>query len=630
MAQLLQVRIKVGIAILVLTVFSNATFAQESAIESLEKEYKQQYGIEKLESLNRLTRYFRKESPRKSIKYGKLAVELGEVIFTESNTLISEEKRHLLALAHLQLGQVMFDRERFFEAKNHLEASLALSQEMANEVYKTKARASLDSLYAVVDSSEIKQGLLSKTFSQIRFAKNFNKTANNLGVQKEMKLAVHHENRGNFIKAIEHYEQVINLLQNQGDSENIGEIQLKIAQIYDSLNQHTTAQKFLGEAIANQEKELAGSNSDVLSGNTELLDSLSINTASKAEIDKVLRDEQAQMKNLAERYARENDFESSMAYYRMYQELTVKIKKDSLDEVATRQQKENEIALLKQQKKIADMNVQSAEREKERQVAIRNASIGVGIVLILGALGVFYLYLTKRKQHKRLQVTHRDLNKAKTKLVSAEKRIVKLLTQQVSEDIALELLENTNDVPGKHFVCLMFLDIRDFTPLAEKMTPEELIDYQNNVFGFMMDAIQSHNGNINQLMGDGLMATFGAPKSHGNDCQNAYKAAQEILFELKERNEAGVIKRTKIGIGLHAGYVVTGNVGNEKRKQYSVTGNPVIIASRVEQLNKEHQSQLIITEEVYQKLENPPSKPEAFLEAKLKGRSKPVKILKVV
>jgi len=615
---------------LLLTVFSNVTFAQQNDIATLEKAYKQQYGIEKLQSLNQLTHYFRKDNPRKSIKYGKLAVELGEAIFTESNTLISEEEQQLLAMAHLQLGQVMLDRERFFEAKNHLEACLAVSQEIANEPYQTKARVSLDSLYAVADSSEIKQGLLSKTLGQIRFAKNFNKTANNLGVQKEMKLAVHHENRGNFIKAIEHYEQVINLLQNQGSSEDIGEIQLKIAQIYDSLNQHSTAQKFLGEAIANRERELVNKNGNVQTGNTDLLDSLATNNATKVEIDKVLRDEQAQMKNLAERYARENDYESSIAYYRMYQELTVKIRKDSLDEVAARQQKENEIALLKQQKKIADMNVQSAEREKERQVEIRNASIGIGVVLTLGALGLFYLYLTKRKQHKRLEVTHRDLNKAKTKLVSAEKRIVKLLTQQVSEDIALELLQNTNDVPGKHFVCLMFLDIRDFTPLAEKMTPEELIDYQNNVFGFMMDTIQSHNGNINQLMGDGLMATFGAPKSHGNDCQNAYKAAQEILFELKERNDAGVIKKTKIGIGLHAGYVVTGNVGNEKRKQYSVTGNPVIIASRVEQLNKEHQSQLIITEEVYQKLENPPSKPEAFLEAKLKGRSKPVKILKVV
>lgn len=621
-------RIKTQIAVILMVTFWNLGFAQENSIESLEKEYKQQYGIERLTTLNQLTKYFRKENPRKSIKYGKLAVELGETIFTDSNTLIAEEDKHLLALAHLQLGQVMFDKERFFDAKNHLEACMVLSQEIKQVEYESEARATLDSIFAVVDSSDIKQGLLSKTIGQIRFAKNFNKTANNLGAQKEIKLAVHQENRGNFLKAIEHYEQAINLFKNQGDAENIGEIQLKIAQMYDSLNQHTEAQKFLGEAIANQEKSVGFGKMNT--DNPAILDSLSENIISKAEINAVLRDEQKQLKNLAEQYARENDYESSIAYYRMYQELTVKIRKDSLDEVAARQQKENEIALLKQQKKIADMNVQSAEREKERQVAIRNASIGVGIVLILGALGLFYLYLTKRKQHKRLEVTHRDLNKAKTKLVTAEKRIVKLLTQQVSEDIALELLQNTNDVPGKHFVCLMFLDIRDFTPLAEKMTPEELIDYQNNVFGFMMDAIQSHNGNINQLMGDGLMATFGAPKSHGNDCQNAFKAAQEILFELKERNEAGLIRKTKIGIGLHAGYVVTGNVGNEKRKQYSVTGNPVIIASRVEQLNKEHQSQLIITEEVYQKLENPPLNPEPFLEARLKGRTKPVKILKVV
>ncbi|MEL6306242.1 MAG: hypothetical protein AAFQ20_15850, partial [Bacteroidota bacterium] len=204
-------RIKNQIVVILMVAFWSAAFSQETTIESLEKEYKQQYGVERLKTLNQLTNYFRKENPRKSIKYGKLAVELGEAIFTESNTLISAEERHLLAMAHLQLGQVMLDRERFFEAKIHLEACLSLSQEIANETYETKARASLDSLYAVADSSEIKQGLFSKTFSQIRFAKNFNKTTNNLGVQKEMKLAIHHENRGNFIKAIAHYEQVINL-----------------------------------------------------------------------------------------------------------------------------------------------------------------------------------------------------------------------------------------------------------------------------------------------------------------------------------------------------------------------------------------------------------------------------------
>ncbi|MDH3650069.1 MAG: adenylate/guanylate cyclase domain-containing protein, partial [Saprospiraceae bacterium] len=105
--------------------------------------------------------------------------------------------------------------------------------------------------------------------------------------------------------------------------------------------------------------------------------------------------------------------------------------------------------------------------------------------------------------------------------------------------------------------------------------------------------------------------------------------AKEILHEVKERSEAGVIQKTKIGIGLHAGYVVTGNVGNEARKQYSVTGNPVIVASRVEQLNKEYKTQFIITEEVYKQLDKPLKLTQPFLEVEVKGRSNPVKILKI-
>ena len=161
------------------------------------------------------------------------------------------------------------------------------------------------------------------------------------------------------------------------------------------------------------------------------------------------------------------------------------------------------------------------------------------------------------------------------------------------------------------------------------MDPEDIIAYQNNIFGFMIDIVQKHKGNLNQLLGDGFLAVFGAPESHGNDCQNAFDAAKEILREIKERNEARVIPKTKIGIGLHAGYVVTGNVGNEARKQYSVTGNPVIVASRVEQLNKTYKSQLIITEEVYNKLEKPIKLTQPFLEVEVKGRTNPVKILKM-
>ncbi len=82
-----------------------------------------------------------------------------------------------------------------------------------------------------------------------------------------------------------------------------------------------------------------------------------------------------------------------------------------------------------------------------------------------------------------------------------------------------------------------------------------------------------------------------------------------------------MIPKTRIGIGLHAGLVVTGNVGNDTRKRYSVTGNTVIIASRVEQLNKQYKSQLLITEEVYEKLDKPLQLDQPFLQVTVKGNS---------
>jgi len=303
---------------------------------------------------------------------------------------------------------------------------------------------------------------------------------------------------------------------------------------------------------------------------------------------------------------------------------------DSLIAAAETKQRENELILLKQQKQIADLNLAALEKEREKQVRLRNTFILVTLLILVSALVTLYFYVTKRREHKKLAIAYRDLDSTKNKLEGAEKKSVKLLSQQVSGDVAMELLMNNANKPGgRCFVCIMFLDIRDFTPMAEKLSPEEIIDYQNNVFGFMIDIVQKHHGNINQLLGDGFMATFGAPVSHGNDCQNAFLAAKEILHEVKERNEARLIPKTRVGIGLHAGHVVTGNVGNDARKQYSVTGNPVIIASRVEQLNKTYKSQLIITEEVSQRLEESQQITPSFMEVEVKGRSNPVKILKI-
>ena len=172
----------------------------------------------------------------------------------------------------------------------------------------------------------------------------------------------------------------------------------------------------------------------------------------------------------------------------------------------------------------------------------------------------------------------------------------------------------------------MFIDIRDFTVYCEGKKPAQIIEFQNSIFGFMIDIIEKHFGVVNQLLGDGFMATFGAPISRGNDCLNAFKAAHEILDTLKHKVESGDVIPTKIGIGLHAGNVVTGNVGNDERRQYSITGNTVILAARLEQLNKQYQSSLIYSKEVYESLPKEFQDAVSFESVMVKGRKKPIDI----
>ncbi len=216
------------------------------------------------------------------------------------------------------------------------------------------------------------------------------------------------------------------------------------------------------------------------------------------------------------------------------------------------------------------------------------------------------------------------------KTIAEKDAVTNLFGQQVSKEIVDELLNREEEISAKRlFVCVMFLDIRGFTPFAEKLEPEEIIRYQNEVFGFMIDEIIKNHGIINQFLGDGYMATFGAPVSSGNDCINAYNAAREIVKLVNEKSANGEIPKTRIGIGLHAGYVVAGNVGTDKRKQYSISGNTVILAARIEQLNKTYKSQLLISEEVLSNIEAKETELENLGEVSVKGREKPVNIYKV-
>jgi len=217
------------------------------------------------------------------------------------------------------------------------------------------------------------------------------------------------------------------------------------------------------------------------------------------------------------------------------------------------------------------------------------------------------------------------------RILEERNRIERIFGQQISSKLVTELLKEKKEMKSKRaFVCIFFLDIKDFTPFSEGKTPEQIIRYQNDVFAGMIEIINEHNGLINQFMGDGFMATFGAPISSPNDCHNAVNAALNIKKMIEEKNKRKIIPETQIRIGIHAGEAVTGNVGTSIRKQYSITGNVVILASRLEQLNKKYDSTILISKEVYNKTDHKLLSVRELGPVQVKGRQKPIEVYQLV
>jgi adenylate cyclase len=209
-------------------------------------------------------------------------------------------------------------------------------------------------------------------------------------------------------------------------------------------------------------------------------------------------------------------------------------------------------------------------------------------------------------------------------------RIVSTFGQQVSPAIVEELLKAGPEIASRRtFVCVMFMDIRNFTPLVENKSPEEIVAFQNVVFAEAVDIVNRNHGIINQFLGDGFMATFGAPLATGRDCDNALAAARELVAGIRGLSEAGRIPPITIGVGLHAGEAVSGNVGSALRKQYSITGNVVILASRIEQLNKDYGSQILVSGEVLAAAGEQALGHNALGPVHVKGREEPIEIYRL-
>jgi len=217
-------------------------------------------------------------------------------------------------------------------------------------------------------------------------------------------------------------------------------------------------------------------------------------------------------------------------------------------------------------------------------------------------------------------------------LVEAGKRhkAENLFSQQISAEVANQLLKQGGKMESKRMrVAVLFIDIRNFTQFTIDKSPEEIVCYQNIFFTIVIDTISRHGGIVNQILGDGCMATFGAPIEHHNPSEPAVKAAAELLQDIDAAVKAGHLHSTRVGIGIHTGEAVTGNIGNEERQQYSITGSVVIIASRIEQFNKQLKSQILISGEVMKNIEDRHRTATLVGSVSLKGYNEKIVLYKV-
>jgi adenylate cyclase len=206
-------------------------------------------------------------------------------------------------------------------------------------------------------------------------------------------------------------------------------------------------------------------------------------------------------------------------------------------------------------------------------------------------------------------------------------RILGVFGQHVSPEVAQRLVAPDAEIRTQACdVCVMFLDIRNFTAFAEGRSPAQVVDYLNVVFESTIDAIVSRHGIVNKFLGDGFMAVFEARSPKDKICQAAVDAALEIVARVDRLVVEGKIAPTKVGIGLHAGKAVVGNIGSALRKEYTVIGDVVNVAARIESLNKDLGTQILASEEVWLACDRPELEAAARDAITIRGRQQKVHV----
>ncbi|MCB1177572.1 MAG: HAMP domain-containing protein, partial [Leptospiraceae bacterium] len=176
----------------------------------------------------------------------------------------------------------------------------------------------------------------------------------------------------------------------------------------------------------------------------------------------------------------------------------------------------------------------------------------------------------------------------------------------VNPEIVKLVLNNELKLGGERRQCgILFSDIRSFTAMSEKMRPEEVVEFLNEYFGYMVSPIELTFGVVDKFIGDAIVGTWGAVNNLGNPAENSINAALMMRDQLIRMNEKRAKENkppVRIGCGLNFGSVVAGQIGTENRFEYTVIGDTVNLASRLEALTKHFGADILITQKMYEEV----------------------------
>ncbi len=304
-------------------------------------------------------------------------------------------------------------------------------------------------------------------------------------------------------------------------------------------------------------------------------------------------------------------------------------------------------------KRVGLIGIDMSVKKIESKVALikRAGLISLGICVILTI--VFSVYFSKKFIYP-LNLLKQEFNKASKGMLSEpieinrtdeigelfqgfnnmilelkEKQILKsLLGKIVDTKIVSNILNDELKLGGEVVnSVILFCDIENFTPLCEKLPPSLVVSILNEYFTFMVNIVQKWGGYVDKFLGDGLLIVFGHPYHDKNPYNASIGAAKEMITKCKEMNKKMALGEYSIknSIGIHAGPVVAGLIGSTERSEYTVIGNTVNIAERLEKLNRKLNTNISISMDIYNKLDPIQKKDFQYMDKHfLKGKANPI------